>query len=62
MAYGYLFVTMGNHHMHHMDMELHFKGMWANFVLSVFIVVMVVMAMAKQLRVIEQSLAKIREK
>ena len=48
MAYGYLFVTMGNHHMHHMDMELHFKGMWANFVLSVFIVVMVVMAMAKQ--------------
>lgn len=61
-AYGYLFVTMGGHHMHHMDMELHFKGMWANFVLSVFIVVMVVMAMAKQLRVKEQSLAKVREK
>jgi len=62
LAYGYLFVTMGSHHMHHMDMELHFKGMWANFVLSVFIVVMVVMAMAKQLRVKEQSLAKVREK
>ncbi|ALO44566.1 ATP-binding protein [Pseudoalteromonas phenolica] len=61
-AYGYLFATMGGNHMHHMDMELHFKGMWANFVLSVFIVVMVVMAMAKQLRTKEQSLAKVREK
>lgn len=61
-AYGYLFVTMGAHHLHHMDMQLHFKGMWANFVLSVIIVVMVVMAMAKQLRIREKSLAKVREK
>lgn len=61
-AYGYLFVTMGAHHLHHMDMQLHFKGMWANFVLSVLIVVMVVMAMAKQLRIREKSLAKVREK
>lgn len=61
-AYGYLFVTMGAHHLHHMDMQLHFKGMWANFVFSVIIVVMVVMAMAKQLRIREQSLAKVREK
>lgn len=61
-SYGYLFVTLPPHHVHHMDMHLHLQGMLVNYVVSVLVVVSVVMAMAKQLQQREKTLAAVREK
>lgn len=60
-SYGYLFVTMPSHHLHHMDMHQHLTGMLVNFVFSVIVIVAVVMALVNQIQNKEHKLAKARE-
>ncbi|MCF6434279.1 sensor histidine kinase [Pseudoalteromonas sp. MMG022] len=60
-SYCYLFFTLPDQHLNHMDMHQHFLGMLVNFVFSVFAVVLVVMVLAKQLQIREKKLAQVRE-
>jgi len=60
-AYSALLLNMPEHTMHQMDMNNHFIGMWANFLLSVIVVTFVVGAMARLITNREQTLALARE-
>ncbi|MDG1750300.1 MAG: HAMP domain-containing sensor histidine kinase [Thalassotalea sp.] len=60
-SYSILLFRMPEHTMHHMDMSNHFFAMWANFLLSVVVVTIVVGAMARIITNREQSIAKQRE-
>ncbi|TMO61035.1 sensor histidine kinase [Pseudoalteromonas aurantia] len=60
-SYGYLFFTLPNHHVHHMDMHQHLTGMLVNFVFSVIVIVAVVMALVNQIQHKEHKLAQARE-
>ena len=60
-AYSILLMRMPTHAMHQMDMNNHFIGMWANFLLSVIVVSFVVGAMAKAITNRERAIAKHRE-
>lgn len=60
-SYSFLLLTMPEHTMHHMDMNNHFIGMWANFLLSVLVVTLVVGAMARVITNRERAIALQRE-
>ena len=60
-SYSLLLFRMPEHTMHHMDMSNHFFAMWANFLLSVVVVTIVVGAMARIITNREQAIAKQRE-
>jgi two-component system, sensor histidine kinase RegB len=60
-SYSILLFRMPEHTMHQMDMSNHFFAMWANFLLSVVVVTIVVGAMARIIANREQSIAKQRE-
>lgn len=60
-SYSILLFRMPEHTMHQMDMSNHFFAMWANFLLSVLVVTIVVGAMARIITNREQSIAKQRE-
>jgi len=60
-AYSLLLIKMPVHIMHNMDMNNHFIAMWANFILSVAVVTMVVGAMARVITNRERAIAKYQE-
>ena len=60
-SYSTLLLTLPDHAMHHSDMTNHFIGMWANFILSVFVVSIVVGTMAHIISKREQAIAQQRE-
>ncbi len=60
-AYSLLLLNMPEHTMHQMDMSNHFIGMWANFLLSVIVVTIVVGAMAKLITNRERAISLQRE-
>ena len=60
-AYSLLLMNMPMHSMHQMEMNNHFIGMWANFLLSVVVVTIVVGTMARIIANREQSIAEQRE-
>lgn len=60
-SYSILLFRMPEHSMHQMDMSNHFFAMWANFLLSVVVVTIVVGAMARIITNREQAIAKQRE-
>lgn len=61
-SYGYLFLTMPSHHLHHMNMHQHVMGMLVNFFFSVLVIVAVVMALVNQIQNREYKLALARER
>ena len=60
-SYSILLIKMPIQSMHQMDMNNHFFAMWANFLLSVVVVTIVVGAMAKIISNREQIIAHHRE-
>jgi two-component system sensor histidine kinase RegB len=54
-------LSLPEHAMHQMDMNNHFIGMWANFLLSVLVVTFVVGAMARVITNRERAIALQRE-
>lgn len=60
-SYSILLFRMPEHSMHQMDMNNHFFAMWANFLISVVVVTIVVGAMARIITNREQAIAKQRE-
>jgi two-component system sensor histidine kinase RegB len=60
-SYSTLLLMMPAHDMHQMDMNNHFIGMWANFLMSVMVVTIVVGAMARMITNREQAIARQRE-
>ena len=60
-SYSILLLSLPEHAMHQMDMNNHFIGMWANFLLSVIVVSFVVGAMARVITNRERSIALQRE-
>ncbi|GAA6204706.1 HAMP domain-containing sensor histidine kinase [Thalassotalea sp. SU-HH00458] len=60
-SYSLLLFRMPEHAMHQMDMSNHFFAMWANFLLSVVVVTIVVGTMARIITNREKAIAKQRE-
>ena len=60
-SYSSLLLSLPEHAMHQMDMNNHFIGMWANFLLSVLVVTFVVGAMARVITNRERAIALQRE-
>ncbi|MDU0112020.1 HAMP domain-containing sensor histidine kinase [Psychrosphaera aquimarina] len=60
-AYSSLLLTLSPHDLHHMNMEQHLFGMWLNFLLSAFVVVLVVASLIKAVNKQEKLVSKQRE-
>lgn len=60
-AYSGLLLSLSPHDLHQMNMEQHLFGMWLNFLLSAFVVVLVVASLIKAVNKQEQLVNKQRE-
>lgn len=60
-AYSTLLLTLSPHDLHHMDMQQHLFGMWLNFLLSAFVVVLVVASLINAVNKQEKLISKQRE-
>lgn len=60
-AYSVLLYTVDIHDMHHMDITHHIFGMWLNFLLSAFVVVVIVASMIQTVSRQERMISQQRE-